>query len=57
MRGIVIVVGVFVLVVLLVSSGIIGGALCLKGVGCLSSTDDGATINSQTTVTVTTGGP
>jgi hypothetical protein len=57
MRTLVIVVGVFVVVVLLVSNGIVGGALCLKGVGCLSSSDNGATIDSRQTVTVTTGGP
>jgi|SoimicMinimDraft_9_1059737.scaffolds.fasta_scaffold644995_1 hypothetical protein len=52
MRTLAILIGVFVIVVLLVSSGVIGGAVCLKGVGCLSSTNGGAQINGQTTVTV-----
>ena len=41
--------------ILLVSSGIVGGGLCLKGVGCLASSNNGAQLNDQTTVTITTG--
>lgn len=33
--------GFFVVLVLLVSNGIIGGGLCVRGVGCLYSTGDG----------------
>jgi hypothetical protein len=54
MRTLLVVIGVFVVVILLVSSGILGGALCLKGVGCLYSNDTGVSLNDQTTVTVST---
>jgi hypothetical protein len=58
MRSIIVFIGVFVVIILLVSSGIVGGAICLKGVGCLHSSDNGAAIDSRKTVTITTpGGP
>jgi len=55
MRTVFVVIGVFVVLILLVSSGIVGGGLCLKGVGCLATSNNGATVNDQTTVTITTG--
>ena len=55
MRTLFVVIGVFVVIILLVSSGIVGGGLCLKGVGCLASSNNGAQLNDQTTVTITTG--
>lgn len=58
MKGLIIFIGVFVVIILLVSSGVVGGAICLKGVGCLHSSDNGATIDNRKTVTITTpGGP
>jgi hypothetical protein len=54
MKTLLVVVGVFVVLVLLVSSGIIGGSFCLKGVGCLYSTDQGAAIDDRQTVTIST---
>jgi hypothetical protein len=54
MKGFLSVVGIVVVVVLLVTSGVVGGALCLKGVGCLSSKGDGAQLQSRQVVTVGT---
>jgi hypothetical protein len=49
-----VVVGVIVVLVLLVTNGIVGGALCVRGVGCLHSTGTGATIDDAETVQVGT---
>ena len=58
MRGLIVFIGVFVVIILLVTAGVVGGAICLKGVGCVHSTPAGAAIDNQKTVTITTpGGP
>jgi hypothetical protein len=49
-----IVVGVVVVLILLVSSGTVGGGLCLKGVGCISTSGSGATVDNNKTVTIST---
>ena len=41
--------------VLLVSSGVLAGAICIDSVGCLYSSDGGISIDNSQTVTVTTG--
>lgn len=48
-------IGVFVILVLLVSSGVMGGAMCLKGVGCVYSSGNGVALDNRETVTVSTG--
>jgi hypothetical protein len=55
MRSLAVVIGVVVILVLLVSSGVLAGAICLKSVGCLYSSDGGISIDNSQTVTVTTG--
>jgi hypothetical protein len=50
-------IGTIVVVVILVSSGVLGGAICVNNVGCLSSQGDGITVDSRESVTVTTGSP
>ena len=54
MKTFLIVIGVIVVLVLLVTNGLVGGALCVKGIGCLHSTGSGAAIDDQTTVQVGT---
>jgi hypothetical protein len=49
-----VVIGVIVVLVLLVTNGLIGGALCVKGIGCLHSTGSGAAVDNQTSVQVGT---
>mgnify|MGYP001627524493 CR=1 FL=1 len=48
-------IGVFVILVLLVSSGVMGGAMCLRGVGCVYSSGNGVALDNSETVTVSTG--
>jgi hypothetical protein len=57
MKTLIVVIGTIVVVVLLVSSGVLGGAICLNNVGCLASQDNGITIDSRESVTVSTGNP
>ncbi len=57
MKTLIVVIGTIVVLVVLVSSGVLGGAICLNNVGCLSSQGDGITVDSRETVTVTTGNP
>ncbi|MDX6644368.1 MAG: hypothetical protein QOK40_95 [Miltoncostaeaceae bacterium] len=54
MKTLFVVVGVIVVVVILFSTGVMGGALCVKGIGCLHSTGQGITIEDKPTVTVGT---
>jgi hypothetical protein len=54
MKTLAVVVGVVVIVVLLVSSGALGGAICVKSVGCLYSSDGGISIDNRESVTVQT---
>ena len=55
MKTLAVVIGVAVILVLLVSSNVLGGAICIKSIGCLYSTDGGISIDNSQTVTVTTG--
>lgn len=55
MKTLSILIGVFVILVLLVSSGAMGGAMCLRGVGCIYSSGTGVAIDNSETVTVSTG--
>jgi hypothetical protein len=57
MRTLIVVIGTIVVIVVLVSSGVLGGAICVNNVGCLSSQGDGITVDSRESVTVTTGNP
>ncbi len=57
MKSLIVVIGTIVVLVILVSSGVLGGAICLNNVGCLSSQGDGITVDSRESVTVTTGNP
>jgi len=55
MKTLFVVIGVLVVVVILFTTGVMGGALCLKGVGCVHSTGQGITIENKQPVTVGTG--
>jgi hypothetical protein len=55
MKSLAVVIGVIVLVVILVSSGALGGAICVKSVGCLYSQQGGVKVDNSETVTVSTG--
>jgi hypothetical protein len=55
MKTLFVVIGVIVVIVVLFTTGVMGGALCLKSVGCVHSTGQGITIEDKTSVTVTTG--
>lgn len=57
MKGLAVVIGVLVILVLLVSSGVVGGALCVEQLGCIASTGDGITIDNRESVTIVTGNP
>lgn len=55
MKTLAVVIGFLVILVLLVSSGVLAGSLCLESVGCVYSSDGGISIDNSQTVTVTTG--
>jgi hypothetical protein len=57
MKTLIVVIGTIVVLIVLVSSGVLGGAICVNNVGCLSSQGDGITVNSNETVTVSAGNP
>ena len=57
MKSLAVVVGVLVIVVLLVSSGIVGGALCINELGCIATNSDGISIDNRESVTIVTGNP
>ena len=57
MKTLIVVIGTIVILVILVSSGVLGGAICLNYVGCVSSQGDGITVDNRESVTVTTGNP
>lgn len=52
-----IVLAIVIVIVVLVSSGVIGGAFCIKGVGCLYSSGSGVAIDNRESVTISTSGP
>ncbi len=45
-------IGALVLLVLLFSNGIIGGALCVRSIGCVYSTGTGVSVDSGQTKTI-----
>jgi hypothetical protein len=49
-----VVIGVIVVIILLFTTGVMGGALCVKGVGCIHSTGHGVAVDSNQPVTVGT---
>jgi hypothetical protein len=55
MKTLAVVIGLAVILVLLVSSGVLGGAICIDSVGCVHSSGGGISIDNSQTVTVTTG--
>lgn len=57
MKALFVVIGVAVLLVLLVSSGVLGGAVCVSKLGCLHTDGKGITVDTQQTVTITTSSP
>lgn len=52
MRTLAVVIGTIVIIVLLVSSGALGGAICIKSVGCAYSSDGGVNIDNSQRVTI-----
>ena len=57
MKGIAYIIGVLVIGVLLVSSGVVGGALCINELGCIATNSDGISIDNRESVTIVTGNP
>ena len=57
MKGLIVFIGVLVVLVLLTSSGVLGGAICLNNVGCLYSDSNGISVDNSESVTVGTGNP
>ena len=57
MKTLIVVIGTIVILVMLVSSGVLGGAICLNNVGCVASEDGGIRWTTARPVTVTTGNP
>ncbi|WP_217923830.1 hypothetical protein [Miltoncostaea oceani] len=55
MKTIFVIIGVVVIFGILISSGGIAGALCVKGVGCVRSDSGGLKVDQQESVTVSTG--
>lgn len=54
MKAFLAVLGTIIVLVLLVTNGIVGGALCIKGVGCAYSNENGAAVDDSQTVVVST---
>lgn len=52
MRGFLSIVGIVVVLVLLITNSIIGGAFCVRGVGCLYSNGDGLRLDNSDVVQV-----
>jgi hypothetical protein len=55
MRRIALLTGIVVIAVMLVSSGVVGGALCVKNLGCVAASDGGLSVDRQEAVTLTAG--
>lgn len=51
------VIGVIVVLVVLFSSSVVGAALCMRGIGCIYSTDNGVKADSSKTVTISVNKP
>jgi len=57
MKAIFVIIGVVVIFGILISSGGLAGALCVKGVGCVRSDSGGLKIDQTESVQVSTGRP
>jgi len=58
MRAIAVLIGTVIILVLLANSGIIGGAFCVRSVGCLATGNDGSIrLDNAQQVTVGTAQP
>jgi len=49
-----VIIGFFLVLILLVTNGLIGGGLCVKGVGCMYSTGDGLRLDNSERATIGT---
>lgn len=54
MRGIAVLLGTIIILVLLVSSGVFAGAFCVRGIGCIYSDANGLQLNNAQQVTIGT---
>lgn len=45
-------IGVIVVLVLVINNGIIGGAMCIRGIGCAYSTGNGLKVDNSQSVQV-----
>lgn len=52
-----VIIGAIVVLVLLLTNGIIGGAFCLRGVGCIYSSENGVRLDNSSNVRVNIGTP
>lgn len=48
------IIGFFLVLILLVTNGIIGGGLCIRGMGCLYTTGDGLRLDNSPRATIGT---
>jgi hypothetical protein len=51
-RSFLVVIGLILILVLFLTNGIISGAFCVRGVGCLYSTDNGVKLDNTSNVKV-----
>ena len=49
-----VIIGFFLVLILLVTNGILGGGLCVRGVGCLYSNGDGLRLDNSQRATIGT---
>ncbi len=54
-RSFLVVVGLILILVLFLTNGIVSGAFCVRGVGCLYSTGNGVKLDNSTNVKVQVG--
>lgn len=47
-----VIIGFFLVLILLVTNGVIGGGLCVRGVGCLYSNGDGLRLDNSKNATI-----
>lgn len=56
MKALAVIIGVLVIVVLLVSSGVIAGAFCVDEY-CIATNSEGISVDKRQSVTIVTGNP
>ncbi|MCC6831387.1 MAG: hypothetical protein IT200_08570 [Thermoleophilia bacterium] len=54
MSKVFVIIGFFLVLILLVTNGLIGAGLCVKGVGCMYSTGDGLRLDNSGRATIGT---